>query len=370
MKSFQNRGITLIALVITIIILLILAGITISSLSGDNGLFSRAKEAKYETEKAQLKENLQIEALSSFDTKGNFDINKCEENIRNNLEIPSEQISYSSDGTLIVSGNDYSFEITKDGNVVETDKEGESFNWTEQKIAWIGDATLNSFPSTFNNLTGRSYPDEENTLELATIDGFTKTTDYTSFYTCAELFDQNKEYYETLNIDTLIIGTGYGDIVGADGLVRYAYEYYQNYPMKDVGTASDTTSDTVINDFKDAIELIKSALPDMNILFIRTYPWDYEQMENIYKVSIGATEEQFNSAEFQGYLTATINRADTLYTELEKVCGQLGVEYLDLSTYTIANRDSFFDAGNINFTDAAREVLVPKVVDKVKEMLN
>ena len=45
MKGYlkRKRGITLIALVITIVILLILAGIAIASLTGDNGLFKRAK---------------------------------------------------------------------------------------------------------------------------------------------------------------------------------------------------------------------------------------------------------------------------------------------------------------------------------------
>ena len=40
-KIRKNKGITLIALVITIVILLILAGIAIAALTGDNGLFSR-----------------------------------------------------------------------------------------------------------------------------------------------------------------------------------------------------------------------------------------------------------------------------------------------------------------------------------------
>ena len=43
------RGITLIALVITIIVLLILAGVTIAALSGDNGILTKAKEAKQKT---------------------------------------------------------------------------------------------------------------------------------------------------------------------------------------------------------------------------------------------------------------------------------------------------------------------------------
>ena len=42
----KNKGITLIALVITIIILIILAGISVATLTGENGLFSRAKQAK------------------------------------------------------------------------------------------------------------------------------------------------------------------------------------------------------------------------------------------------------------------------------------------------------------------------------------
>ena len=54
----KNNGITLIALVITIVILLILAGIAIAALTGDNGLFSRAQQAKEETIKSQLKEEI------------------------------------------------------------------------------------------------------------------------------------------------------------------------------------------------------------------------------------------------------------------------------------------------------------------------
>ena len=51
----ENRGITLVALIITIIILLILAGISIASLTG-NGLFEKAKLAKEKQENAEIKE--------------------------------------------------------------------------------------------------------------------------------------------------------------------------------------------------------------------------------------------------------------------------------------------------------------------------
>ncbi len=52
----KERGITLIALVITIIVLLILAGVSIAMLTGDNGILTQAARAKEETEKAQEKE--------------------------------------------------------------------------------------------------------------------------------------------------------------------------------------------------------------------------------------------------------------------------------------------------------------------------
>ena len=55
-KILQEKGITLIALVVTIIVLLILAGISISMLTGNNGILTRAQEAKNKTEEAEKEE--------------------------------------------------------------------------------------------------------------------------------------------------------------------------------------------------------------------------------------------------------------------------------------------------------------------------
>ena len=61
---FNNQGITLIALVITIIVLLILAGITISAISGSENSMQKAKDAKNETEIAQAKEQANLIATN------------------------------------------------------------------------------------------------------------------------------------------------------------------------------------------------------------------------------------------------------------------------------------------------------------------
>ena len=59
-KNKRQSGITLIALVVTIIVLMILAGISVSMLTGKNGIINKAKEAKekYEEESANEESNL------------------------------------------------------------------------------------------------------------------------------------------------------------------------------------------------------------------------------------------------------------------------------------------------------------------------
>ena len=64
MKIKKETGITLIALVITIIVLLILAGVTIAALSGDNGILTKAKEAKEKTNQANKDEEDTLQEIT------------------------------------------------------------------------------------------------------------------------------------------------------------------------------------------------------------------------------------------------------------------------------------------------------------------
>ena len=65
-KQLRNqRGITLIALVVTIIVLIVLAGIAISMTVGDNGIFAKAKEAKRLQITAEVKEKIGTEILAA-----------------------------------------------------------------------------------------------------------------------------------------------------------------------------------------------------------------------------------------------------------------------------------------------------------------
>ena len=65
----NKKGITLIALIITIIVLLILAGVSISLVMGDNGLAPKAQKAKKDTTIEQAKEQMRL-AIAAATTDG------------------------------------------------------------------------------------------------------------------------------------------------------------------------------------------------------------------------------------------------------------------------------------------------------------
>ncbi|MBP3831620.1 MAG: hypothetical protein ILA02_04525 [Clostridia bacterium] len=69
LRNKRNNGITLIALVITIIVLLILAAISITMLTGDNSILKRAVDAKERTELSSLKEEAQMVMLNRVTEK-------------------------------------------------------------------------------------------------------------------------------------------------------------------------------------------------------------------------------------------------------------------------------------------------------------
>ena len=82
MQIKQAKGITLIALVITIIVLLILAGVTISMLTGENGILKQATSAKNTTDKSEFEEQVKLAVMASkVNDKGAIDLTTLEAEI-------------------------------------------------------------------------------------------------------------------------------------------------------------------------------------------------------------------------------------------------------------------------------------------------
>ena len=115
-KKKEARGITLIALVITIIVLLILAGVSIATLTGENGILTQAQTSKERTEKAEAKERIELEVQGSHGTDGKINIATLKSNIAKNIP---QAIVEGEDYPLTVTLNGYTFTITEKGEVKE-----------------------------------------------------------------------------------------------------------------------------------------------------------------------------------------------------------------------------------------------------------
>jgi len=114
-----NRGITLIALVITIIVLLILAGVTIVSLTGNNGIISKSGQAKSASEIANEKEELEVEVIRFSDKRGNLDPDKVVNGLNKDIKNLKEAIN--TDGKFPVKieyKNGHKYQITEDGDIM------------------------------------------------------------------------------------------------------------------------------------------------------------------------------------------------------------------------------------------------------------
>ncbi len=107
-KSKNQRGITLIALIITIIILLILAGVTINLTLGENGLFKTAKIAGEKYEEAEAREKLETVLIELQADK----VTKTEYNENNYIDNKLNENDMQIEGDIVIV-NGWQFEIDR-----------------------------------------------------------------------------------------------------------------------------------------------------------------------------------------------------------------------------------------------------------------
>ena len=122
----KKHGITLIALVVTVIVILILAGISISMLTGQNGILNRAQEAKEKTNKAQIEEQNDLEKTA--DIMWGFNTNSLASNVK-----VGDYISYFPDVSetknILSEIEIYSGNTDSSKNTFETLKQETTLKW-------------------------------------------------------------------------------------------------------------------------------------------------------------------------------------------------------------------------------------------------
>ena len=126
-EKMKERGITLIALVVTIIVLLILAGISIAMLTGQNGILNRAAEAKEKTRVAQEDENEKLQGYEKI-------INQYAEN----LPIGEETTPYLPNSTFSKKEGDLAT-----GLVIQDANQNE-YVWVEVPTTIYNNTTYNN----------------------------------------------------------------------------------------------------------------------------------------------------------------------------------------------------------------------------------
>ena len=124
--EMKEKGITLIALVITIIVLLILAGVTIATLTGDNGILTKATEAKDKTEEGEEEEKVKLSVAGALakDNGGEIKEGYLDEELASQFGEKGTDYNLEGSGlftvTIIKSGRIYL--INEDGTMEETVK--------------------------------------------------------------------------------------------------------------------------------------------------------------------------------------------------------------------------------------------------------
>ena len=115
MKTKEMKGITLVALVITIVVLLILAGVSINTVLGDDGIIKKAKEAAEATKRASAEEEmnrlvLEYQLASNDETLESF----LQEKV---TEGRIDEVTDNGDGTITITkkveGKDYTITVKK-----------------------------------------------------------------------------------------------------------------------------------------------------------------------------------------------------------------------------------------------------------------
>ena len=208
-KVKNVKGITLIALVITIIVLLILAGVTIATLTGDNGILTKANEAKTITNEKDEEEQIEIgytEYLMADQTGEKVDFKVSEAKVT------------GKEGDWIIRFNKTGKEYYFDGETIT------KVTW-EQK----GDTITNI--ETKQTLKVGDYVDYDPTLEANASDlTYTSKTDKTGADSDQEF---NAETYKNAEYGWRILGVSKGklrlisgEFVGAGNYTNGSRTYY------------------------------------------------------------------------------------------------------------------------------------------------
>ena len=274
----ERRGVTLIALVITIIVLLILAGVTIAMLTGDNGIISKAMQAKNKTEEARKTEEAGLKKIENYINGKSAEAGVVIQDLKSiksdgtEGEVIGEKVSDGAGGVVpIPSGFYYVGGTAKSGTVI-SDNLADKDKYKGQEV--VG-TNLSGNQFVFIPVNGEDLKYEKD----HTYDGkydYVYTTELSGYTSQSDWSDDSGESTSVKKYGGFFIGryeAGYPDEIKEGTIVNFKNSATEKVPVSKAGIAAWNLVDQEIakaaseSMYNTADSKVKSKLVD-------SYAWD------------------------------------------------------------------------------------------------
>ena len=337
-KLKNKKGITLIALVVTVVVLIILAGVSINAVLGDNGIIKKANQAASVTKEAEVKEAINRTILEFYLTN---DYETLEDFLKAKAEDGSiDSVTKNADGTLTVKKGEYSVtvenktnssggsssggetqtpEITIGEAKVVANSDGTGSAITDTASVYLGNTLYITF---VHSITGGTtvvdktipYAVTKNGTYTFTVTGTVNGKSYTK--NVSVTVNQFKDVYEYMQTNT--------KVTYSDGNVWVPEEFR-------ISTDSaETVQGGVVIEDKDGNQFVW--VPVATIA-------DYKRIEfhrgtlTLYSENL-ATDEENSITKYKGFYIGRYEAGDKESTELKKLR-----EYGETATNTVTIKD-------------------------------
>jgi len=275
----ERRGVTLIALVITIIVLLILAGVTIAMLTGDNGIISKAMQAKNKTEEARKTEEAGLKKIENYINGKSAEAGVVIQDLKSiksdgtEGEVIGEKVSDGAEGVVPVPNGFYYVGGTVKSGAVISDNLADKDKYKGQEVVGT-DLSGNQFvfiPVNGEDLKyeqDHTYDGKHEYAYTSALSGWTDVSDSWS--------DDSGEQASVKNYGGFFIGryeAGYPDEIKEGTIVSYKNSATGKVPVSKAGVASwNLVNQTVAKAATESMyntddSKVKSKLVD-------SYAWD------------------------------------------------------------------------------------------------
>ena len=280
MKQILNeqKGVTLIALVITIIVLLILTGVTIAMLTGDNGIISKAMQAKIRTEEAKETEETGLNEIENYINGKSAEAGVVVQDLKSiksdgtEGEVIGEKVSDGAGGVVpIPSGFYYVGGIAKSGTVI-SDNLADKDKYKGQEV--VG-TNLSGNQFVFIPVNGIDLKYEQDHKYDGKYE-YAYTTELSGYTSQSDWSDDSGESTSVKNYGGFFIGryeAGYPDEIKEGTIVNFKNSATGKVPVSKAGIASwNLVSQIVAKSASESMyntddSKVKSKLVD-------SYAWD------------------------------------------------------------------------------------------------